>query len=78
MQSESHVYHMSHVITFPPFQSEMFQDDIYPPCAAGTPALTAEEWCGGADKDPKVLEFTQDGLKETTIESVSTCCVVLV
>ena len=47
-------------------QSEMFQDDIFPPCYSGTAALSAEEWAGGMDKDPRLLSFTSDGLEEVS------------
>eukprot|EP00485_Elphidium_margaritaceum_P023820 CAMPEP_0202712616 /NCGR_PEP_ID=MMETSP1385-20130828/43538_1 /ASSEMBLY_ACC=CAM_ASM_000861 /TAXON_ID=933848 /ORGANISM="Elphidium margaritaceum" /LENGTH=456 /DNA_ID=CAMNT_0049372703 /DNA_START=38 /DNA_END=1408 /DNA_ORIENTATION=- len=32
--------------------AEVFQDDIYPDTFAGKPALTADEWLNGANKDP--------------------------
>lgn len=32
------------------FQSESYQEDIYPMTAGNKPALTAEEWLGGIDK----------------------------
>lgn len=35
----------------------MFQDDIFPPCPSGEPALTAEEWASGVDKDPILKAF---------------------
>lgn len=40
------------------FQSESYQDDIYPMTPGNRPALTAEEWLGGVNKGPKrcVLE----------------------
>ena len=34
------------------FQSELFQDDIYPPTAGTVPSLTAEEWAKGLNKAP--------------------------
>ncbi len=46
----------------------MFQEDIYPPCEAGKPALTAEEWIGGTDKDPWLVRFSKNGLQEMTLE----------
>ena len=42
----------------------MFQSDIYPPTFAGVPALSAEEWAGGANKDPILIAFTAKGLEE--------------
>ena len=42
----------------------MFQDDIYPPCPSGVPALTAEEWVGGTNKDPILVSFSDSGLTE--------------
>ena len=49
-------------------QSEMFQEDIFPPCEAGKPSLTAEEWIAGTDKDPWLVKFTRDGLQDMTLE----------
>jgi len=36
-----------------PRKSDIFQDDIYPDCYAGEPALTSNEWCAGKDAEPK-------------------------
>jgi len=36
-----------------PRKSDIFQDDIFPDCFAGEPALTAEEWIGGKNSVPK-------------------------
>lgn len=47
-------------------QSDMFQADIFPPCPSGEPALTAEEWIGGVDKDPKLMSFGGDGQTVTS------------
>lgn len=33
-------------------QSESFQVDLYPPTPGPTPALSADEWMCGIDKDP--------------------------
>merc|ERR1712154_226866 len=32
--------------------ADVFQEDIYPDTYAGKSAMTAEEWLGGANKDP--------------------------
>ena len=45
-------------------QSDMFQDDIYPPTFAGKAAQSAEEWISGQNKDPLLIAFSNDGLKE--------------
>jgi len=37
-----------------PRKSDIFQDDLYPDCYAGEPALTASEWLGGQDAQPKI------------------------
>ena len=34
------------------FQSELFQEDLYPDTIGDTAALTAEEWMGGKDAEP--------------------------
>jgi len=36
-----------------PRKSDIFQDDIFPDCYAGEPALMADEWLGGANANPK-------------------------
>jgi len=36
-----------------PRKSDIFQDDIFPDCFAGEPALSADEWLGGQDSQPK-------------------------
>ena len=38
-----------------PRKSEAFQDDIFPPAAAPTPAHTCAEWIGGSSKMPKTM-----------------------
>ena len=47
----------------PSLQSEMFQDDIFPPCEAPIPALTADEWAAGENRPPRLLKFTEEGLE---------------
>jgi WD40 repeat protein len=36
-----------------PRKSELFQDDIFPPCRSDEPALTADAWLGGENSKPK-------------------------
>jgi len=43
-----------------PRKSDIFHADIYPDAYKGEPALTADEWFGGADKEP-VLFSLEDG-----------------
>ena len=38
-----------------PRKSEAFQDDIFPPAAAPTPAHTCAEWIGGSSKMPNTM-----------------------
>jgi len=40
-----------------PRKSDMFQDDIYPPTASGEPALTASQWLGGSNANPKTVSL---------------------
>lgn len=40
-----------------PRKSEAFQDDIFPPAAAPTPAHTCSEWLGGSSKDPVTMKL---------------------
>ena len=37
------------------FQSELFQDDLYPDTAGDTPAITAEEWIAGKNAMPLMV-----------------------
>ena len=56
-------------------QSEMFQDDIFPPCFAGTPALSAEEWIGGTDRVPKLVKFNpQEPFGVTDTDGAEVSC----
>ena len=43
-------------------QSDLFQEDLYPPTAGPDAALTAEEWLGGRDAGP-LLIFPQGWLR---------------
>merc|ERR1711933_170307 len=43
--------------------ADVFQEDIYPDTFAGKAATTAEEWLGGANKDPVLT--TMDPEKKT-------------
>jgi coronin-1B/1C/6 len=36
-----------------PRKSELFQDDIFPPCRSDEPALSAADWLGGENANPK-------------------------
>lgn len=40
-----------------PRKSEAFQDDIYPPARAPTPAHTCAEWIGGSSKMPATMQL---------------------
>lgn len=40
-----------------PRKSDMFQADIYPDTYAGVPALSEDQYLGGADKDPPVVRL---------------------
>ncbi len=54
----------------------MLQDDIFKTCFAPTPALSADEWASGVDKDPILYEYTRDGLVELSpaaCQVVSAC-----
>ena len=58
----------------------MFQDDIFPPCSSGKPALSAEEWASGTNKDPLLVAFSSDGIKDVDpakCQVVSHSCTVL-
>lgn len=46
------------------FQSELFQEDLYPDTPGDTAAITAEEWEAGKDADP-ILISLRDGYQPT-------------
>jgi coronin-1B/1C/6 len=53
------------VISFTvPRKSELFQDDLYPDTAGDIPALTAEEWINGEDREP-ILVSLKEGYQPT-------------
>jgi len=41
-----------------PRKSDVFQDDLYPDCFSGDPSLSASEWIGGKDADPKTVSLS--------------------
>jgi hypothetical protein len=52
-----------------PRKAETFQKDLYPPTASTEPALTAEEWIQGLDKDPVMMDITPNtGIAKTEKE----------
>lgn len=42
-----------------PRKSDVFQDDLYPDCFSGDPSVTASEWFGGKDGEPKTVSLSQ-------------------
>ena len=38
-------------------QSELFQEDIYPPTAGPKPSLSASDWLNGQNKDPILVSL---------------------
>jgi WD40 repeat protein len=40
-----------------PRKSDMFQDDIFPDCASGEPALTSQQWLSGENSNPKTMSL---------------------
>lgn len=43
------------------FQSELFQDDIYPETASDVPAISGEDWFNGSSADPVLVGKLRDG-----------------
>jgi len=41
-----------------PRKSDIFQDDLYPDTVSGEPSLSAEEWAGGANAEPKLTSLS--------------------
>lgn len=50
-----------------PRKSDVFQDDIFPDCFAGEPALTAEEWLSGKDAEPKTMSLAPGFVQKKTV-----------
>jgi len=44
-----------------PRKSKEFQDDIFPDCPAGVPAVTSDDWVGGAEAKPPLLRSMKPG-----------------
>lgn len=40
-----------------PRKSDIFQPDLFPDCFSGEPALTADQWLGGENADPKTASL---------------------
>ena len=43
------------------FQSELFQEDLFPPTQSDEHSLTADEWFDGKDADPKKISLRPEG-----------------
>lgn len=39
------------------YQSDAFQDDLFPPCFSGQPSHSAEEWQQGSEKEPMKMDM---------------------
>jgi len=50
-----------------PRKSDMFQDDIFPDCFAGEPALTADEWLSGKNAEPKTRSLAPGFVQKKTV-----------
>jgi len=50
-----------------PRKSDVFQDDIFPDCYAGEPALTSDEWLAGKDADPKTMSLAGGFVKKANV-----------
>ena len=62
-----HVY----MIIFLLSQPNMFYGDIYPPCFASIPALSADEWMAGANKKPVLISFRKDSVGSAVSQEIS-------
>jgi len=49
-----------------PRKSDMFQDDIFPDCFSGEPALTSEEWLSGKNGEPKTMSLAPGFVQKKT------------
>jgi hypothetical protein len=50
-----------------PRKSDVFQDDIFPDCFAGEPALTSDEWLSGKDAEPKTMSLAPGFVQKKTV-----------
>jgi WD40 repeat protein len=50
-----------------PRKSDVFQDDIFPDCFSGEPALTSEEWLSGKDAEPKTMSLAPGFVQKKTV-----------
>ncbi|KAI8967039.1 hypothetical protein BDF20DRAFT_348639 [Mycotypha africana] len=51
-----------------PRKSDAFQHDIFPPCSGDEPALSADEWFGGKDANPKLISLESGFVAKTKKE----------
>ncbi|NXL68299.1 COR2B protein, partial [Chordeiles acutipennis] len=51
--------------SFPSFQSETYQEDIYPMTPGTEPALTPDEWLSGVNREP-ILMSLKEGYRRTS------------
>lgn len=49
-----------------PRKSDIFQDDLYPDTYAGEPALSLEEYMGGANAEPKIISLAPGFVRKET------------
>jgi len=58
-----------------PRKGDIFQDDLYPPTFSGQPSLTADEWFGGKNSEPKTTSlapgFIAPKQSETSFKTVA-------
>ncbi|KAJ0033677.1 hypothetical protein NQD34_000784 [Periophthalmus magnuspinnatus] len=54
-----------------PRRSESYQEDIYPMTASNKPAVTAEEWLSGIDKDPVLMSLKPGSQVEESFTDLS-------
>jgi coronin-1B/1C/6 len=50
-----------------PRKSDMFQDDIFPDCFSGEPALTADEWLSGKNGEPRTRSLAPGFVQKKTV-----------
>lgn len=57
-------------------QSEMFQDDLYPDTPGDIPAMSAEEWISGEDREPilvRIIYSLADVRSMVLLEAIVIC-----
>jgi len=51
-----------------PRKSDLFQDDLFPDCPSGEPALAADEWLSGKNAEPKLRSMSPGFVQKKVVQ----------